>query len=141
MKKRWLQPLNAVIVATITAAVVSITSQTHAAELLVIEEEYCPYCAAFNREIAPIYPKTIEGKRAPIRRIDIADPWPTDLSYVEPESITPTFILVDNGKEIDRMYGYAGDEFFWFLLAEMFAKLEPEASNTETESSATETRE
>lgn len=110
----------------------SFAALTHAAELLVIEEANCPYCAAFHREIAPIYPKTVEGKRAPIRRIDIADPWPEDLTYIESETITPTFILIDNGKEIDRLYGYAGDDFFWFLLAEMFAKLEPEESDTET---------
>jgi len=137
MNKQWLQQAHAVIAAVLTSASVSFATQTHAAQLLIIEEEYCPYCAAFNREIAPIYPKTIEGKRAPIRRIDIADPWPEDLSYIEPESITPTFILVDNGKEIDRLYGYAGDEFFWFLLAEMFAKLEQQENEIETENSST----
>ena len=132
MKKLWLHYLYV----GITSAIVSFAAQLHAAELLVVEEAYCPYCAAFNREIAHIYPKTIEGKRAPIRRIDIADPWPEDLTYVEPESITPTFILIDKGQEVDRLHGYPGDDFFWFLLAEMFAKLDPVENSTSSGSSA-----
>jgi hypothetical protein len=133
MKKLWLQYLHA----GITTVFLSLTTQIHAAELLVVEEAFCPYCAAFNREVAHIYPKTIEGKRAPIRRIDTADPWPEDLTYIEPESRTPTFILIDNGQEIDRLYGYAGDDFFWFLLAEMFAKLEPKANGVKSRSKGT----
>jgi hypothetical protein len=29
---------------------------------------------------------------------------------------TPTFVIIDAGKELGRIEGYAGDEFFWFLL-------------------------
>lgn len=97
---------------------------TQAAELLMLEEDGCVYCAKFNREIAPAYPNTAEGKTAPLRRINIKDDWPTDLAGIAPDTITPTFILVENGVEIDRLYGYKGDEFFWFLLSEMLQKLE-----------------
>lgn len=90
-----------------------------------LEQDDCPYCKKFDREIASIYPKTDEGKRAPLRRLMLGQPWPEDLSQVASDSVTPTFILVDNNREIGRLRGYRGDEFFWVLLTEIFSKLDP----------------
>ncbi len=95
-----------------------------AAELLMMEQAGCAWCALFNAEIAPAYPKTVEGQRAPLRRIDIHAPWPDDLADIRPERFTPTFVLVEDGNEIARLRGYPGDEFFWSLLDEMLAKLD-----------------
>lgn len=95
-----------------------------------VEEAGCVYCAKFNAEIAPIYPNTAEGKLATLRRIDLADGWPADLSHIKPERLTPTFILIDNDREMGRLYGYQGDEFFWFLLGELLEKLDPETTET-----------
>lgn len=88
-----------------------------------LEQDGCSWCERWNQEIGGIYPKTDESRRAPLRRVDIHEPWPDDLGFVRPEAFTPTFVLVDNGREIGRMRGYAGDEFFWVLLAEMLDKL------------------
>ncbi len=102
------------------------TSSTLAAndiELLVIEQDFCPYCERFNREIALTYPKTSEGQRAPLRKLDLFEPWPSEYVNVTPANFTPTFILVHNGLEIDRITGYPGDEYFWFLIGEMLDKL------------------
>lgn len=93
------------------------------AELLIVEEPACVFCVRFNREIAPAYPKTDEGKLAPLRRIQIADPWPSDLKSVNKATLTPTFILIDDGLEVARLVGYPGDEHFWFLLGQMLDKL------------------
>jgi hypothetical protein len=93
------------------------------AELLVVTRDGCPWCARWRKEIAPAYPKTAEGKSAPFREIDITNGWPDEMADVQQESITPTFILLEDGVEIGRMRGYPGDEFFWFLLNEMLAKL------------------
>jgi len=95
------------------------------AQLIVVEETHCPYCARFNAEIAPAYPKTEEGITAPLRRVNIDDGWPADLSHIKTESLTPTFILIQDNRELGRLHGYQGDEFFWFLLGELLAKLEP----------------
>lgn len=92
-------------------------------QLVMIEEPGCVYCAKFNREIAPAYAQTPEGKTAPLRRLNLHDPWPDDLSGVKGETVTPTFILVHNNTEIGRLRGYQGDEFFWFLLNELLSKL------------------
>ena len=94
-----------------------------AAELVMMEQAGCAWCARFNAEIAPAYPNTDEGRLAPLRRVDIHAPWPQDLAAITPERFTPTFVLVEDGQEIDRLRGYPGDEFFWSLLGEMLAKL------------------
>lgn len=95
-----------------------------AAELVMFEAAGCPYCARWNREVAPVYPKTVEGKRAPLRRVDIAAPRPADLAAIGGVVYTPTFVLMDGGREIGRIVGYGGDEIFWSLLTDLVAKLD-----------------
>ena len=97
------------------------------AELLMLERPGCVWCARFDAEIAPAWPKTTEGRAVPLRRVDISLPWPDDLAGIAIERFTPTFILVDNGKEIGRLRGYPGDQFFWTSIDELLAKL-PETS-------------
>ena len=89
-------------------------------ELLMGEEAGCIWCARWNAEIAPIYPKTPEGRAAPLRRVDIHAPLPEDLDLAGQLVVTPTFVLVEDGVEIDRMEGYPGETFFWSLLDRMF---------------------
>jgi thioredoxin-related protein len=95
------------------------STQSHAAELLMLEQPGCVWCAQFDREIAPAWPKTTEGQRAPLRRVDITQDWPSDLEHIARERFTPTFVLVDEGVEIARLRGYVGDEFFWYRIGEM----------------------
>lgn len=94
-----------------------------AAELIMLEQPGCPWCARFNAEIAPAWSKTEEGQRAPLRRVDITEPWPEDLAGIPKERFTPTFILLESGREIGRLRGYAGDQFFWYLIGELIEQL------------------
>lgn len=87
--------------------------------LVMAEEQGCMWCARWNAEIAPIYPKTPEGQAAPLRRIDVNDPIPDDLAFKSAPHFTPTFILVDDGVEVARIEGYPGEDFFWGLLGVM----------------------
>ncbi len=112
---------------TLAAAVWFAVDPVAAAELIMLEKPGCPWCAHFNTEIAPAWPNTAEGQRAPLRRVDITEPWPEDLSEIQKEIFTPTFILMDEGKEIARLRGYVGDEFFWYLIGDLIAEL-PAAS-------------
>ena len=98
-----------------------------AAELVMVEQAGCPWCAAFDREIGPIYPKTDEAERAPLRRIDISDPIPEDLELDSRPRVTPTFILVDDGEEVARIEGYPGEDLFWMRLHTLFETLDAEA--------------
>jgi hypothetical protein len=94
-----------------------------AAELVMFERAGCPYCARFNREVAPVYARTDEGKIAPLRRVDIHAPIPPDLRSIAIERITPVFVLVEHGREVGRVRGYPGDENFWGLLAGLIEQL------------------
>lgn len=98
------------------------------AELVMLERPGCVWCERFDAEIAPAYPKTEEGKRAPLRRVDVTGPWPADLEGIPSERFTPSFILVEDGKEVGRVRGYPGSEFFWYLLGDILAKLDPPTS-------------
>ena len=106
-------------------------STARAAELVMFERAGCAWCEAFDREIAPIYGKTEEGLRAPLRRVDTARPVPPDLAFIETERLTPLFVLVDGGREIGRIRGYPGEDFFWGLLGALVKKLDVSATGDE----------
>jgi thioredoxin-related protein len=106
-------------------------SHAHAAELVMFERAGCAWCEAFDREIGPIYSKTEEGLRAPLRRVDTARPVPPDLAFIETERLTPLFVLVDRGREIGRIRGYPGEDFFWGLLGALVKKSDASATSDE----------
>ncbi len=95
-----------------------LTGPLWAAELIMVEQHGCHWCEQWNAEIAPAYPNTEEGARAPLRRALISD-LPEDVEFTSHPVFTPTFVLVHEGQELGRMEGYAGDEFFWFLLGQL----------------------
>lgn len=104
-----------------------------AAELVMFEQTGCVWCETFDREIAPIYPKTAEGQRAPLRRVNIDQSVPPDLSFIVVERITPQFVLVANGREIGRIRGYPGEDHFWGLLGVLIKKLDGPGTGGEQE--------
>ena len=110
---------------SLAAPAIAEPDQTGGTTLLMVEEDGCPYCAKFNREIAHIYPKTNEGKTAPLQRIDLYESWPSSLDHIDRPRFTPTFILLHDNQEIGRLIGYNGDEYFWFLLDELLQQIEP----------------
>lgn len=94
-----------------------------AAQLVMVEETHCHWCARWNEEIGVIYDKTPEGKRAPLRRIEISDPLPDDITFKTRANFTPTFVLIEDGQEVDRIEGYPGEHFFWPMLGQLLKKL------------------
>lgn len=98
-------------------------SPARAAELVMFESDSCEWCETWDKEIAPVYPKTAEARIAPLRRVDIDDARPADLMQLRAVIYTPTFVLLHRGKEIGRIQGYPGEDFFWALLEELIAKL------------------
>lgn len=89
--------------------------------LLMAEENGCGWCDKWNEEVGHIYPKTPEGRTAPLKRFDLLHDDP-NVKLTMRVRFTPTFILVDDGKEVGRIEGYAGDHFFWGLLSETFER-------------------
>ncbi len=100
-----------------------------AAELVLFETLGCPYCMAWDEEVGVIYHKTAEGRRAPLRRLDIGDPRPPELAALIDILYTPTFVLMDGDREVGRILGYAGEDLFWGQLGELLARLPLEAES------------
>lgn len=87
-------------------------------QLVMVEQAGCHWCERWHEEIAPIYPKTAEGRFAPLSRVDIDAATP-GLTFARGVNFTPTFILVQHGRELSRLEGYPGEDFFWPLLTRM----------------------
>lgn len=92
--------------------------QVLSADLVMVEQDGCHWCARWHAEIAHIYPNTAEGQRTPLRVVNLRA-LPDDIAFATPPVFTPTFVLVEDGQELGRIEGYAGDEFFWFLLGRL----------------------
>jgi len=101
---------------TAVLAAFLLPAQAFAAELVMFERAGFPWCARFDAEIAPVYAKTDEGRALPLRRVDRDKPLPDDLAAIDPGAFTPTFVVVDRGREIGRIRGYPGNTFFFGLL-------------------------
>jgi thioredoxin-related protein len=111
------------VLAVLTAGFLS-AAAARASELVMFEQGGCIYCARWNRDVAPVYDKTAEAKVLPLRRIDIGQQGNAGVALASPVRYTPTFVVVDNGKEIGRITGYISDDSFWGLLDSLAAKLE-----------------
>ncbi|WP_349360541.1 transcriptional regulator [Stappia sp.] len=119
-----------VLVVAVFALVGASPLRAEDATLVMFEQKACEWCARWDAEIAPIYPKTEEGRRAPLRRVDIHNPMPQDLAWMRREVFTPSFALIVDGREVGRIRGYPGEDFFWGLLAEMIEKLDEDVDET-----------
>lgn len=101
-----------------------------ALELLMFERSGCPWCARWDKEVAPVYALTPEGARAPLRRVNLDRGQPRDIALDPPVRFTPTFVLIDGDREIGRITGYMNDATFWGLLTKMIP-LSSEEAKTE----------
>ncbi len=100
------------------------TAHAAAAELVLFETEGCPWCEAWDQEVGKIYDLTDEARMLTLRRVELRDPIPADLRLSEDVKYTPTFVVVDDGKEVGRIVGYIGQEQFWGLLGEIIKNLQ-----------------
>lgn len=101
-----------------------------AVELVMLEEDGCSWCELWDKEVGVVYHKTAEGRRAPLRRLDIHEPLPDDLKFLAKGGYTPTFVLVEDGRELGRIRGYPGEDFFWGLLGKMLERLPTKTSTS-----------
>ena len=118
--------LAAVLLGAIVALNCGIPAK--AMELLMFEEHGCPWCARWNTDVGGVYAESEEGLRAPLRRLDIADQPVPGVEMARRAHYTPTFVLVDEGREIGRIEGYPGADFFWGLLRRMLREADEAAA-------------
>ncbi len=114
---------------SLSAAVLGHAAPAAAGELrlLMFDQPGCIYCAKWEAEIGPIYPNTDEAALAPLTRHRLGADLPPEVTLSRPAALTPTFVLLDDGREVGRIEGYGGDQFFWFLLGELIDKVPPDA--------------
>jgi thioredoxin-related protein len=95
-----------------------------AAELVMFTLKGCPFCAKWEREIDPIYPRTEEARKAPLRKVDIHQAPAEIADLARKVRYTPTFVLLADGREIGRIEGYSDDATFWGNLGALVKRLE-----------------
>jgi thioredoxin-related protein len=111
----WIVPLLTVLFVSTAAP---------ALELVMFRRAGCSWCAAWDREIGPIYPKTEVGRRAPVRFANTERPSEAKVALKSPVRYSPTFVVVQDNRELARIEGYPGQDFFWARLE----RLVPEAA-------------
>jgi len=113
------------VVSVLRGALVAHCGGVRAAELVMFEDPSCSWCRVWHAEIGPVYALTAEGEAAPLRRAYIRDQVLAGVALERPITVTPTFVLVDEGREIGRIVGYTGEEFFYGLLDSLLKKSKP----------------
>ena len=90
-----------------------------AAELLVFEAKGCGYCFIFRRDVVPGYLRSPRARNVPMRFIDVNRVDLERLPLRKPLSILPTVVLMENGREVDRITGYMGPEPFFHMVSRL----------------------
>lgn len=119
-RPKFLRWLYAVIVGGVLFGAHSVATAT---ELIMFRQDLCEWCEVWDEEVGIVYAKTREGQVAPLRNVDIHEERPRDLTGLKPVVYTPTFVLLNNGVEVGRIYGYPGENHFWGLLNQILEKL------------------
>ena len=91
--------------------------QAYALELLMFHSKYCGFCNAFMKEVAVNY----DNKELPLVIIDAHNlpEWFKEAyreNRIKPIRGTPTFIIWNGRKELARIIGYNGREWFYSNL-------------------------
>jgi len=105
----------------ICAAVFAIIP-ANAAQLINLEKDGCSWCERWHQVIGLIPDNTPESKYTPLRRVDVHEGLPNDLSFAVKGGYTPTFILIDDDRETGRIRDYSGEESSCGLLVKMIQK-------------------
>ena len=112
------------VAALLCLAAIGCARSAGAAELLMFEDRGCPWCERWRREVGVAYANSAEGRQAPLRRIELRQARASGVVLAVPVTLSPTFVLAADGREVGRITGYPGADFFWGMLSELIAKLD-----------------
>ncbi len=116
----YLKSLSLAIVFIISSASASLAET----RLLMFETKGCYWCEKWREEVGVIYDKTPEGKIAILQVEPLTKAAQKQYDLQSGIFYSPTFVLVDDKKEIGRIEGYPGPDFFWGMLEKLIEKLE-----------------
>ncbi len=111
------------VLALFAVLLLTAADRARAAELVMFEDPTCVWCRRWHAEVGPGYPRTPEGQFAPLRRVHIRDQELAGVALERRITVTPTFVLVEDGREVGRIVGYPGNAFFWELLGELLRRI------------------
>ncbi|MBC7905363.1 MAG: hypothetical protein H7Y60_01275 [Rhodospirillaceae bacterium] len=100
-------------------ALLIVATPARAAELVLYETHACAWCIKWHRDVGARYADTKAGHLLPLRRVDMFKPLPADLAAIPQIAATPTFVVVDCGREVGRVVGYSTEAVFWDELADV----------------------
>jgi thiol-disulfide isomerase/thioredoxin len=111
----------ALAAAFVLAGLFSAPAQSRAAvEIVMFEADWCHVCKQFKREVMPKYKDSEYGKDVPISFVmQGGDIW---FELKEPIKGFPTFVVIQDGKEAERILGYAGRDEFFRKMSSMFKR-------------------
>lgn len=89
-----------------------------ARELIMITSQHCPYCMAWERDIGAVYDKSPYADNLPLTRLEFGSDLPEDMKISSDLRGTPTFLILEDRVEIDRIIGYSDAEMFWWQISE-----------------------
>jgi len=75
--------------------------------LVMVQQAGGVWCARWDRDVSTEYPKTSEGRAAPLPRVDLR-PLPENLKFISQPRVTPTFVLMRDGREVGPAGGLSG---------------------------------
>lgn len=88
-----------------------------AAELIMYDRDGCYYCLEWKNKVGKYYNQTREGMAVPLTRVDLGERIPSRLAKVRKPVMTPTFVMIHEGREIGRINGYPGEKKFWAMMS------------------------
>lgn len=103
---------------------IAATPRAASVELLVFEHSDCTYCRVFRSDVVPRYNEGGQAARAPLRFINIERTAVDGLGLNAGIHMVPTFVLMKNGREVDRIVGYWAPDNFFKMLTYILLKAE-----------------
>lgn len=92
--------------------------------LIMVDDPACRFCRKFDAEVGPGYPSTRQGRIAPLIKLR-RDSYELGALGLAPAVYTPTFILMRGKREVGRMTGYPGAEYFFEELDTLIERAQP----------------
>ena len=86
--------------------------------LIMVTSDHCPFCQLWERGVGVIYDKSPYASDLPLTRIEFGTAIPASIKITTPVIGTPTFIILGDDRELDRISGYEDAEMFWWWLSD-----------------------
>jgi thioredoxin-related protein len=96
---------------------IDVPATASARELVVFEAPGCVYCAYFRRDVLPGYLNSQRAAEVPIRFVDVEHADALEAALASPLTIVPTVVLLEEGREVNRITGYPGPENFFQMVS------------------------